>query len=376
MKRIYYLLSIAASLAAASWSLSSCTEGEETSVTMRITSPAGGAVTVAAGDSVNVKVTISPDDIYRQLEFSSSDPEIFWANPHTGRIYGVKAGSGTLTVRGVNDPLLSATCNVTVTDGDGVKVEKVMIKAAASNFLVYAPDDLDIGQYVSVLPEYASNKALRYTLAAGEGLVSIDENTGVLTGIGDGRVTVRVEATDGSGVFATVSGSVSTVRPREYTPFDRSAWTIETSHPTQEGDAVSGGWQQLIDDPDLRLCMGLGKPGRVAGINNPVFFIIDMKETKQFGYFEIRHRDDMNVPHLAVWSADIEVSTNGVDFTRVLSDVDLRPTAYTYPNTVVKIELPAVQTGRYFKFIYKTWQTNSGNYMQTNDFKIGTFVIL
>jgi hypothetical protein len=371
------LLSTAFFVAAFSWSLSSCSDETTSGPELRITSPANGAVVVPVGDSVDVKVMISPDDVYRQMEFTSSDPDVFYVNPYTGRVYGMKEGTGTLSVRSLTDSSLSATCRVTVTGGNDIKVEYVMVRAEASNFVVYAPDEYDLGQHVLVGPEFATDKALKYTLTQGEGLVSIDENTGVITGIGDGNVTVRIEAIDGSGKFATVSGSVTTVRPREYTPFDRSAWTITTSHPTQEGDATSGGWEQLIDDPARMLCMGLGKPGRTdTPLGDIVYFIIDMKETKSFDYFNIRHREDIAASHLAVWTADIEVSNDGVNFTQVAADVNVRPAVWTRPNAFVNYEFSTKHSARYFKFIYKSWNTSSGGYMQTNDFNIGTFEIL
>jgi hypothetical protein len=328
-----------------------------------------GEITLAAGETVASQFKIPASDTPQLMVFTSGDPQIFHVDTYTGSVTGLKPGTATLSVNGSRDKQLFGEYKVTVTQGSDIKVSELQLISAGS-FSMYLNGTYDLSQLKFVVrPAYATNKVLKYEITTGADLATVDSATGLVTATGLGSIVVTISTTDGSNLSKTVNGTIV----RQY--FPRSAWTIETSHPTQTGDAVSGGWQQLIDDPAKGLCMGLGKPGRVLDANAVVWFVIDMKEVKTFNAFEIRHRDNASYPHLNVWSADIEVSDDGVTFTTVESDVDLRPAngLWTYPNTVIFHKLPAEQTARYFKFTYKSWQTTSGNYMQTNDFNIGYF---
>lgn len=71
-------------------------------------------VNVVKDATANVTVTLTPSDATSELEFISGDETVFTVST-TGVVTGVKAGTGTLTVK--TDNGLTDTATVTVTNG-------------------------------------------------------------------------------------------------------------------------------------------------------------------------------------------------------------------------------------------------------------------
>ncbi len=61
----------------------------------------------------------------------------------------------------------------------------------------------------AVLPSYATNQVLSWSITNGTGTATIDSSTGLLSALGAGTVTVNASATDGSGITGTLVVTVT-----------------------------------------------------------------------------------------------------------------------------------------------------------------------
>ncbi len=381
--RTKHLYSIAAVALMAAWfgmGLVSCAEKEDEGLKFKITSPSNGVVNVAVGESADVELSITPDDKYRQMEYISGNPDVFWVNSLTGRIWGVSEGNGTLAIKERSTGTTRATCKVNVTAGVPTVLTNMswLYNANTSPLLPtnVSPDGqvtFDMAAYVAnnvlLSPYWASNKVLTYELTSGNGTVAtIDANTGIITGVAAGTFAGRFSTTDGSGKNLTFTGWCD----------PRAKWKITTSSPTQVGDAVSGwpGWLVNVrTNTGNGQCMGLPKVGEPG--QDKMWFTIDFGEELTFNSFEITHRSG-SFSHLAVYDAQLLESTDGNTWTPITDVVDVydglennsTTNRSTAPTRCIR-SLDQTHTTRYLKFIYKRWWGENGDYLQTNDFNVG-----
>jgi uncharacterized protein YjdB len=140
--------------------------------------------------------------------------------------WSVTNGTGTATIS--SSGLLTAVTNGTVTtratatDGSGVYGTRVItISNQVTNILVtsisvagtggattISANDGTLQMIATVLPTNATNPAVSWSLANNTGTGSLS-SSGLLTAISDGIVTVRADATDGSGVYGTRTVTIS-----------------------------------------------------------------------------------------------------------------------------------------------------------------------
>ena len=172
---------------------------------------AGGATTISADNgSLQLHTTVLPAN--------STNGIVTWT---------VANGSGGATIN--PGGLLTAYANGTVTamatsnDGTGiygtivitisnqiVPVSGIIVTGDNGASAIYH-DKGTLQLIAAVLPSYATNQALSWSVANGTGEASIDAS-GLLIAISDGIVTVKAAATDGSGIYGaldiTISGQV------------------------------------------------------------------------------------------------------------------------------------------------------------------------
>lgn len=141
--------------------------------------------------------------------------------------------SGTVTLSGVAEGGTSVV--VTVSDGkDTVDVTVPVSVTAAPPTLVTSITVRGTGDATTVanggtlqmiadvLPSDATDKTVTWSVSTGTGTAAINASTGLLTGTGEGTVTVRATANDGSGVYGEAAITVTAMPPMNTAPNRKS----------------------------------------------------------------------------------------------------------------------------------------------------------
>ena len=180
-----------------------------------------GDTVVAISDTLQMIAAISPD--------SASNQDINWTVSNS-TIASVSS-KGLLIGKAVGTVTVTATAN----DGSGVKgtiIIKVVTKPVTSVKVTSSSDTLAVAltmqMSATVLPLDATNPAVIWSVDNGA-VASIDANTGILTGIAKGKVTVIATAKDGSAIAG--SKQITVV---QFVPVTKI--TVETS----TGDTLVG----------------------------------------------------------------------------------------------------------------------------------------
>ena len=147
-------------------------------------------------------------------------------------------------------------------------------------------ETLDLNTVVKVLPTNASYQNLAFTLAEGsEAFVELSES-GVVKGVAAGEAKINVAAVDESGVTDVITlNIIGNIR------LNRDSWTVSTSITYKNGnnyvtDGTTGNPEHLFDNKTTTY-LSLVKPGKsygsdytAAGINEPLYFVVDMERNK------------------------------------------------------------------------------------------------
>ena len=148
------------------------------------------------GESVTLTATVKPDDATdNSVTWSTSDASI--ATVNNGKVTASKAGTATITVT-TKDQAKTATCAITVVQ----QVSSVSLNT--SSLTLNEGEDAIL--IPSVNPEDASDKAL--TWSSSDSMVAIVDESGKVTAISKGSATIKAEAKDGSGKYATCKVTV------------------------------------------------------------------------------------------------------------------------------------------------------------------------
>jgi uncharacterized protein YjdB len=153
---------------------------------------------LAVGKKVSVRAAVSPTSASdRSVTYTSSDETIATVDKK-GSIKGLKAGTCLITAASTSNPEITAVCQLTVV----VPVSKMTLDAG--NATIYVGQTLPIS--VAYLPQDASIQSAAFKSSAPK-TATVDE-TGVVTGVARGRVTITATAKDGNGARATKTISV------------------------------------------------------------------------------------------------------------------------------------------------------------------------
>ncbi len=149
---------------------------------------------------------------------------------------------------------------------------------------------------------------------------------------------------------------------------DRTGWQVTVSHPLPTDAAISNAPKSLIDG-NATTCLSLLKPGKssggiTVGINEKVFFIIDMGSIQPVDYFRILHRDN-GATGLRAQAYSFYGSYNGSDFSVIKEGISVDVNQLT-----VMEDLP-LSNYRYIKVTYDQW-SSSNNTMQIAELNLGS----
>lgn len=215
-------------------------------------------------------------------------------------------------------------------------------------YILLTPDisSYDLASRITIYPDDASVKTLKYTTSDDQ-VASVNGDGSVFIK-GFGTATIRVEAIDGSGVYAE-----STVKSGkfEYRLLDRSNWKAVDSSPYIEvtkDEFVGGGPSYAIDDKDNNTCLTLLKAAADGGpADGILYFTVDMGEQQTFNCYTISGtwagdvNNDVKINLLSVYG-----SNDGNNFTLLQENIAV--SGSVYDNTKL---LDETHTYRYFKIV-------------------------
>lgn len=157
-------------------------------------------VTIFKGDSYPIEVNVIPNTASTNLLWSSSDPNVVSVSEQ-GVVFGVEAGSATITASTIDGSNLSATCVVTVRD-HAVPATGIILNRQAVT--------MTIGQTVpleaTVLPDNADNKNVIWNSI--DATVATVNNQGIVTAMRAGTTQIIATTADGTNLSAVCNVTV------------------------------------------------------------------------------------------------------------------------------------------------------------------------
>ena len=210
-----------------------------------------GSNTVTIGANTQMGVQIQPVEAMPAVRYSVNNNAIATIDAYTGVLTGVSSGVVTVTASVPGFPGVSGQKDVTV---NNTVVKATSISVVGEN----AIDGLGIKKPYSVIftPENTTNKAVKYSVSD-VNIATIDENTGMLTTVAVGDVTVTATSQDGSGVkgekvvkvtYTVFATSISIVVP---TTIDGLGKKVQLSVAFQPESTTNKAVKYTVDKPAI-----------------------------------------------------------------------------------------------------------------------------
>lgn len=325
-----------------------------------------GNLLFSKGESSNVQVKILPIDAINKNEYSfsyeSSDESVFMVNS-TGDITGIKQGEAELIVKAINNPTISKKCKVTVQPN---WIRTIELPQEYRDCKLLVNGILNLEKVVTVIPDNADNKALSY-ISSNPDIVTVTSK-GVVTGISQGEVEIVIQATDGGGAMTSIFIEVIEDLLGD---FPRNAWEVTASHPYVPDSKGGGGAPECILDGSYNTFLSIRKPGK--GDETPegasIFFTIDLRQSYPFNYFQWHHRGDNSQGGLRASEVTVYGSLNGENFELIKGNIALDTSVDGI--TGEKIDLEAIFTYRYVRFLITGYDTKKASAVQVSEIQIG-----
>lgn len=294
-------------------------------------------------------------------------------------VFGKQKGTAVIVATTTDGSNLSAEMTVNVTGKIPVSEIKLNAVDKLQGKTIGINQNFNLSSAIKVLPSNASNPILKYKVTEGSNTVSIDENTGLFTTLAPGNVKIKVETTDGSGIFSELSFSVdNTIKF-----FEPALWIPDTSiRYSKNGqnyvtDGNTGMPEHLFDGSTTTF-LSLVKPGKTYDgykadpISTPLYFTIDMGAPNKFNCIKWAHRSINNYPYLRAWGIAMYGSNDGVSYTEIKSNIDIPYSSNAAP---LEIDIPESEY-RYIKVQYTKWSDiaggeKSGSSIQVAEFNLG-----
>jgi len=159
------------------------------------------ALTLKVGATGELLPTVSPSNAANKIVGFSSSSSAVAVVDSLGKITAKKVGTAVITAKTL-DGGKTAKCTVTVTLPPTVSVTGVSIPGALKNIIVGNTATLK----ATVSPSNATNKSVAWS-SSNSKIVRVDQS-GKVTAVGAGKVTIKATAKDGSKKSASVSITV------------------------------------------------------------------------------------------------------------------------------------------------------------------------
>ncbi|MBO5101927.1 MAG: Ig domain-containing protein, partial [Clostridia bacterium] len=163
------------------------------------------SVNMLVGDSRYLWINVLPSDATNDsVCWSSSDTSVVTVNKNSGLVLAQGAGTATIYATACDGSGVVGTCTITVRDK--IFVSSITVSPKTKKLNVNASATLS----ATVLPDNADDKRIRWSCEP-SGIVSLNDVTGEIRGIGTGTTTVKAVACDGSGTCGSCKVTVVTV---------------------------------------------------------------------------------------------------------------------------------------------------------------------
>lgn len=235
--------------------LTSCSDDDHTAspqvTSMTVSNATDQLVSLTEGDIWTASIALLPEEATDKEAYSyrytSTNEQVFTVDAN-GQVTAAGVGEATLRVWSVNNTDMWTGCIVKV-DARIYPVTSIDIPDEYKTYFIGVNRTFDLGAVVRVNPENATEPGVIFQ-SSDEMIAVVNEYGGVYTqALGD--VDITVKAIDGSNVTATCQLRVRNVN---YTGFDRTGWTVSTSHPYLPDGVVGGAPASLIDDISSSTC--------------------------------------------------------------------------------------------------------------------------
>lgn len=241
----------------------------------------------------------------------------------------------------------------------------------------------DLSSIVTILPENAADKRMKYTILSGADCVSISED-GILTttaGSAD-NVEIQISPLDEELNAGVAPVSIAfTIKSWN----ERENWTVSTSIIYSSGNNYSDdkgeGKPEFIFDDNLASFLSLVKPGKSYGSDKaaaadvPLYFVVDMGMPQTINYFLWGNRSSNTNTYLRAWGISLFGSNDGENFETIEENIVLDYQA----KDLMTYDIP-VSTYRYIKVQYTDWSdkhdtalggSTLGSTIQVAEFNVG-----
>ena len=162
-------------------------------------------ITLEVGETKALPITITPQDAINGVLIELTDPSLASINKNKLKVTGLKKGTTTITVKGVNinGEIVQQTATLTVKE---VLVTNISVNPNTKN--IKKGEEFS-GFTVVIKPENATNKNVIWE-SLDPSIVSIDptKQLGTIYGRNTGTATVQISAEDASGVSTTITVNV------------------------------------------------------------------------------------------------------------------------------------------------------------------------
>lgn len=150
---------------------------------------------LTVGGNETLTATVTPSNSTDTVEWSSDKLNIATVDEN-GKVTAVAAGEATITAKAGSK---TATCTVTV-KAETVKVESITITGKDGVNSIEAEGTLQLT--ATVTPDGATNKAVKWSSSDTE-IATVNETSGLVTGVAKGSATITATAQDGNGATGT-----------------------------------------------------------------------------------------------------------------------------------------------------------------------------
>ena len=166
----------------------------------------GGTSISTSGGTLQLTATVLPSNATNKTVTWSITGGSSYAsvNSSTGLVTAV--ANGTVTVRATaNDGSgVYGTATVTISNQ---RIPVTSISISGGNAITTNGGTLQLT--TTVLPSNATDKSVTWAITGGAAFATINNESGLLTAIANGTVTVRATAKDGSGVYGTITVNIT-----------------------------------------------------------------------------------------------------------------------------------------------------------------------
>ena len=171
---------------------------------------AGGATTIAAdGGTLQLGASVLPSNAANKTVTWSitNGSSLASINSTTGLVTATDNGSITVRATAGDGSGVYGTLTITITN-QVIPVTGITVMGAGGATTI-TTDGGTLQLSATVLPANADNKTVTWSITSGSGFASVNSSTGLLTATDNGSVTARATANDGSGVYGTLTITIS-----------------------------------------------------------------------------------------------------------------------------------------------------------------------